>query len=195
LLATPRQARRAARNAATDASVFDQYACASPHTIFVERGGLAASPREFAALLAEEMAKAAIRIPKAPIDAGTAAKVEGARLRYEFTGELWRSRGTEWTVLFDDKVAAALAEPCYSRVVTVGAVDVIMAAAECAHSGIQTVGTALTGERKLAFATAASARGVERFPDLGRMTFFDSPWDGLVTMDRLVRWVTLGGPI
>jgi hypothetical protein len=35
---------------------------------------------------------------------------------------------------------------------------------------------------------------VERFPDLGRMTFFDSPWDGLFPMDRLVKWVTLGGP-
>jgi len=70
----------------------------------------------------------------------------------------------------------------------------VLAAAQFAHRGIQTVGTALTGARKLAFASAASARGVERFPDLGRMTYFDSPWDGLFPMDRLVRWITLGGP-
>ena len=189
-----RLARRAARNAATDASVFDQYACASPHTIFVERGGAAASPKEFAAMLAEEMAKAAIRIPKAPVDAGTAGKVESLRIRQEFTGDLWRSAGTEWTVLYDDSAGKGLAEPCYSRVISVRAIDDAMQAAGFAHPGIQTVGTALAGARKLEFASAASARGVERFPDLGRMTFFDSPWDGLFPMDRLVKWITLGGP-
>ena len=31
--------RKLAKQVATDCSVFDQYACASPHTIFVERGG------------------------------------------------------------------------------------------------------------------------------------------------------------
>lgn len=192
-IASPRLLRRTARQAATDSSVFDQYACASPHTIFVEKGG-AVSPREFAAALAAEMAKAAIRIPKGPVDAGTAAKVESLRIRYEFTGELWRSPGTEWTVLYDEDAGAGLAPPCYSRVITVRAIDDALAAAQFAHSGIQTVGTALTGARKLDFASAASARGVERFPDLGRMTFFDSPWDGLFPMDRLVKWVTLGGP-
>ncbi len=192
-LANPRLLRRAARQAATDASVFDQYACASPHTIFVEKGG-AASPREFAVALASEMAKALIRIPKGPVDSGTAAKVESLRMRYEFTGELWRSGGTEWTVLYDEVADKGLAEPCYSRVITVRAIDDILKAAQFAHKGIQTVGTALTGPRKLAFASAASARGVERFPDLGRMTFFDSPWDGIFPMDRLVKWVTLGGP-
>jgi len=188
-----RLVRRAARQAATDASVFDQYACASPHTIFVEKGG-AVTPREFAAALAAEMAKAVIRIPKGPVDAGTAAKVESQRIRYEFTGELWRSAGTEWTVLYDEDWRSGLADPCYSRVITVRAIDDAVAAAQFAHKGIQTVGTALNGARKLAFATAASARGVERFPDLGRMTYFDSPWDGLFPMDRLVKWITLGGP-
>ncbi|WP_217888824.1 acyl-CoA reductase, partial [Vibrio cholerae] len=39
--------RKLIRRAATDSSVFDQFACASPHTIFVEKGGLI-TPKEFA---------------------------------------------------------------------------------------------------------------------------------------------------
>ncbi len=193
-LATPRLVKRTARGAATDSSVFDQYACASPHTIFVERGGAECDPRGFAERLAEEMAKAAIRIPKAPIDSGTAAKVESARIRYELTGDVWRSSGTEWTVLYDELGVRGLAEPCYSRVITVRAIDDVLAAADFAHHGIQTVGLALDGPRRLEFARRAAAHGAERFPDLGRMTFFDSPWDGLFPMDRFVRWVSLGGP-
>ncbi len=195
MLATERQVKRLARHVSTDSSVFDQYACASPHTVFVEKGGVAASPHAFAKLLATEMARAAVRIPKGPVDAGTAAKVTSARMRYEFTGELWTSGGTEWTVLFDEDGARGLADPCYSRVITVRAIDDVMQAADFAHHGIQTVGLALSGARKLTFASRAAANGVERFPEPGRMTYFDSPWDGLFAMDRMVRWVSLGGPL
>jgi len=194
MLETERQVQRYTRRAATDASVFDQYACASPHTIFVESGGAAAGPREFSERLAAEMDKALIRIPKAPVDSDTAAQIESIRLRYELIGDLWKSANTDWTVLYDENSEAGLADPCYSRVITVRAIDDIMHAAEFAHSGIQTVGLALGGERKIRFSERAAQMGAERFPDVGRMTFFDTPWDGLFPMDRLVRWVTIGGP-
>ena len=47
-LSTPRQVKKMARKAATDVSVFDQYACASPHAIFIEEGAKAITPKEFA---------------------------------------------------------------------------------------------------------------------------------------------------
>ncbi len=193
-LAEERKVRRLARNAATDVSVFDQYACSSPHTIFVEKGGLAASPREFAMQLALEMERASIRIPKATPDAGTVSKIGSLRMKYEFTGELWNSLGTEWTVLYDEAGAVGLGEICYSRVVTVRAVDDILDVAKLAHPGIQTIGLALGGVRKFLFADVAAALGAERFPDIGRMTYFDIPWDGLYAMERMVRWVSMGGP-
>lgn len=186
--------RKIARRAATDVSVFDQYGCSSPHTIFVEKGGKT-SPREFAEILATEMMKAMIRIPKAPVDAGTAGKIASVRLRYEFEGDLWCSHGTEWTVLYDEDQQKGLAEPCYSRVITVRAVDDMMRTAEFVHQGIQTIGLGLDEPRKLEFAERATARGAERLPEIGRMTFFDTPWDGLFVLHRMVRWVTLGGPL
>ena len=109
--------RRFSRRAATDASVFDQYACASPHTIFVESGGDVASPREFAERLGEEMDKALVRIPKAPVDIETAAQIESFRVRYELIGDLWKSDGRGWPVLYDENSNAGLAAPCYSRVI------------------------------------------------------------------------------
>ena len=185
--------RRLARHVATDVSVFDQYACASPHTVFVEEGGPAFSPRDFAELLSDEMAKAAVRLPKAPEDLDTLAKINSVRLRQELMGDIWRSEGPDWTVLYDER-SQGLAEPCYSRVIAVRAVDNILDTARFAHNGIQTIGMALDGARRLKFVRQAAALGVERFPDVGRMTFFDSPWDGLFLMDRLVRWVSIGGP-
>jgi hypothetical protein len=60
---------------------------------------------------------------------------------------------------------------------------------------IQTIGLALDGPRRLPFAHAAAQRGADRFPEIGRMTHFETPWDGLFVLDRMVRWITLGGPL
>ena len=185
--------RKLIKRVATDCSVFDQYACASPHTIFVERGG-DLSPKEFAEILASEMERASIRLPKEQTDAGTAGNITSARMLYEFTADLWASKDTTWTVLFDEHGASGLVNPTYSRVITVRAIDDIMEAAEFAHNDIQTISLAMASERKIAFANRAALLGASRFPEIGRMTHFDSPWDGLMLMERLVRKVSLGGP-
>jgi hypothetical protein len=185
--------RKLVKRVSTDCSVFDQYACASPHTIFIERGG-DFSPKEFAEMLASEMQRASIRIPKDSTDAGTAGNIASARMLYEFTADLWTSKDTTWTVLYDEQGTDGLVKPTYSRVITVRAIDDIMMAADFAHGDIQTISLAMASDRKIAFANKAALLGASRFPEIGRMTHFDSPWDGLMLMERLVRKVSLGGP-
>jgi hypothetical protein len=181
------------RRVATDCSVFDQYACASPHTIFVERGG-ELSPKEFAENLAEHMEKAASRIPKEPADAGTAGNINSIRMLYEFTETLWTSDDTSWSVLFDEKGQDGLVNPTYSRVITVRAINDIYEAAAFASHDIQTIGLSLAPKRKYHFAEIASKNGACRFPDIGRMTHFDSPWDGMFLINRLIKFISLEGP-
>jgi hypothetical protein len=53
---------------------------------------------------------------------------------------------------------------------------------------------ALTGAKRLKLAESLANLGVDRFPDIGTMTHFESPWDGTITIERLIRWSTLGGP-
>ena len=74
------------------------------------------------------------------------------------------------------------------------AVDNIMDVTSLASKDIQTVGLSLTGHHRLEFAEKVTQKGVERLPDVGSMTEFDTPWDGMFVMDRFVRWSTLGGP-
>ena len=186
-----RSLKRIARRAATDASVFDQTACASPHTIFVERGGIV-SPKAFAERLSKEMDKASIRIPKEEVDDATLNAIDTARAVYEFVGNVWGDPGRNWTVLYDEELE--LAKPTYSRVITVRPVDDIMDVLPFANEDIQTIGLAAIGKHRLDFAEAATNRGVERCPDIGHMTDFESPWDGIIVMERLVRWCTMGGP-
>ena len=159
--------------------------------MFVEKGG-SISPKEFAKLLAEGMPQGIKRIPKDLPDEGTMLRINSQRVLYEFIGDVWHSDGYDWTILYDEE--CQLADPTYSRTVTVRAIDDVNDVLPLLNDGIQTIGLALHGAKRLDFAESATLNGVERCPDVGFMTSFESPWDGIIVMDRMVRWATLGGP-
>jgi hypothetical protein len=71
-------ARRLAAAVADDVAIYDQSGCLSPHCVLVERCGI--PPQDFAALLRDELARAALRIPPA---APPIADVAGVRMFVE----------------------------------------------------------------------------------------------------------------
>ena len=50
-------------------------------------------------------------------------------------------------------------------------------------------------KQAIEFAEAATQMGAVRFPQIGRMLNFEMPWDGIILIDRLVKWNTLAGPM
>ena len=50
-------------------------------------------------------------------------------------------------------------------------------------------------QQAIEYAEAATQKGAVRFPQIGRMLNFEMPWDGIVLIDRLVKWNTLLGPL
>ncbi|MBQ8945909.1 MAG: hypothetical protein IJ058_03755 [Lachnospiraceae bacterium] len=187
-----RKAQKLARRIAVDASVFDQTGCASAHNIFVEKGA-GISPLDFAGLLGEGMRRVAAQIPKDAMTPEEFAAVHSARGLYDFKGRVFGDDDSVWTVLYDD--AAELSSPIYSRVVFVHPVEKLDDALQFITDDIQTIGLSATGAKAEDFATAAAERGAVRFPVCGKMLNFESPWDGMFIMERMVKWITLGGPM
>jgi hypothetical protein len=98
-----------------------------------------------------------------------------------------------WTILYSE--GNELNSPVYSRVLMVHPVDEINDALVNIREYIQTIGLAAPQEKAIDFATKATAAGVARCPQIGRMLNFEMPWDGVFLIDRLVKWNTLGGPL
>ncbi len=186
------KAKKLARKIAVDASVFDQTGCASTHNVFVEEEGRI-SPAEFAAFLSEGMSTVARQIPKDTMTVEEYASVHSVRGIYDFKGTAYGDPDSVWTVLYSD--TSELSQPIYSRVVFVHPIASIDDALEFASEDIQTIGLAATGAKAAEFATKAAQKGVMRFPACGKMLNFESPWDGMFIMERLVKWNTLGGPL
>jgi hypothetical protein len=182
------RASRVARSVAVDCSVFDQEACASAHTVFVEKGG-AVSPEEFARLLATQMERTLVRIPHAGLNGATAGNVKSARIQHLVDGKVHAPYGLEWSVLYRDELERP--PPVYGRTVFVRPVDDLGQVAPLVDRDTQVVGLALPGRRRIEVAEKFALAGVDRVTDVGAMAEFTVPWDGVFLPDRLVRWISL----
>lgn len=186
MLAREADARKVAALLARDTVALGQRGCNSPHTVFVEQGG-DVSPSAFAKLLGEELSRAT-RWSETDVAPQEAFQVLGLRAEYDIRGEAWYGDGVRWSVLYSDD-DRGLADPCYGRTLFVRPVhDVFDVTAVCSVN-TQTAGLALR-ERRLKLADALTARGIERCPEVGMMSLYDAPWDGMYPMDRMVRWVS-----
>ena len=192
MLPDEQAAKKLARRVSIDVSVFDQTGCASAHNLFVEKGG-AVSPEKFCEILNESMAKTEIQIPKPTMSPEQVSSIHSIRGVYDFCGTAIGSETMSYSILMDDH--DELHKPVYSRVLFVHAVDSIMQSIKHITEDIQTIGIEATQEQAIEYAEAATQMGAVRFPQIGRMLNFEIPWDGIVLIDRLVKWNTLLGPL
>lgn len=185
-LSGPTEGRKTATLVARDTVALGQRGCNSPHTVFVERGG-SLTPDAFAALLSEELDRAAQQAT-ADVAAQEAFEILGLRAEYDMRGQAWYSEGVRWSVFYSEE-DRGLAVPCYGRTLFVRPVEDVFEVAQLCSVNTQTAGLAL-GDRRLKLAEALTARGVERCPEVGQMSLYDAPWDGMYPIDRMVRWVS-----
>jgi len=176
---------RIARRLALDISVFEQRACASPHTVFLETE----DDRRIESFV-HELDKALRRtlslIPKVEPAGIEASAILNLRAQYDMMWRAKYSRGTEYTILCDDKFQ--LGPPIGNRVVFVRKAVPLERVAELVTPKVQTVGIIAEPERFGQLCNLLGQRGVSRFANFGTMTHFELPWDGKMLVQRLVRW-------
>lgn len=178
-----------AKRIALDVCTFDQFACSSPHTIFVEEGS-EVSLEQFAHSLADALAFVGKKfIKKEPPSAKKQMDILTMRAKYAMVGQIIASSDTEWTVIMTDE--PGLSPACGSRVVFVKSVPRLEDVAPFVSRRVQTLGMAVTSETRDRLIDPLTLHGIDRCVPFGTMTFFDSPWDGIYVVDRLVRWVNV----
>lgn len=187
------------KNASIDFSIWDQFACTSPHVIFAEKGG-DVSVKEFSKKLAIQMELLEDVLPNKSIDNENAPAIVAARIENEFDGITYCKESTAWSVLYNEDVIE-LPKPLFSRVVRVIAVEDISKIYSLIDKYIQTMAIAMEGDKRKEFINECTYRGVERCVPVGLMHTMlpGSPWDGFFNCDRLVRWVScfdeVSGPV
>ncbi|MBI4573398.1 MAG: acyl-CoA reductase [candidate division NC10 bacterium] len=189
-----------AERVAHDVSLFDQQGCVSPHVVYVERGG-AIPPEAFAERLGEAMAVFERRMPRGRLTTEEGAAIRQARAEAEFS-ELRGDRdrlfaspaGTAWTVIYE--VDPAFVSSCLNRVVRVkGLADLgdLPDLLRPVSRHLQTVGVALSPERRNRLADLLAPLGVCRVCPVGEMPHPPLHWhhDGGFSLLPLLKWTAI----
>lgn len=173
-----------------DVAIFNQMACSSPHVFYFEKNKY--SLKEISETIKSYFEK----LPDKYIDQitpqGTAGKIINSRAIYllEDNKDILKSDDISWTILIDH--STSLEEPIQGKCVFIKEIDNIEDVLYLITRKIQAMSVCvLDPEKRKGFARKATYKGVDRIVVPGKMHDFDSPWDGILTLNRLVRWVIL----
>jgi len=178
------------RRIARDVWQFDQQACSSPQTLFLERGS-GCEPEEFvtdlrSAFQAENHSHPRTEIE--PFRASAICQSRAAWLLASAENRAWFPHSPDWTILLG--TGGDIPTPTQGRTLTVLLVDDLLEAVSRFDGAVQTLGLGVNDPRKDdALAQMAGRHGVDRVVRLGQMHVFGSPWDGVDLVRPMVRMV------
>ncbi|MBU5441008.1 acyl-CoA reductase [Paenibacillus sp. MSJ-34] len=169
---------------AQDIVLFNQLACTSPHAVFVKNGHM-----EFAVKgLERAMCKIAQRSYFEPLDTGEASKVLHYRTAARLRGEkIVCSEGTEWTLHLYDRLEPVKGHGM--KIISLIPYEREEDIVPFLPDSIQTISHKLPSAELKNLVFASRFSGVSRFVHIGESHQYDIPWDGMLVLDRLVRWI------
>lgn len=172
-----------------DINAFDQRACSSPQTIFFERNENH-SLKDVGRMFAKHLTALP---PKTALDAYTTLSIMNARAEWALRKDrdvLSSEDGANWTVCMDREVS--LKEAVQSRTLFLTEVGSWKEIIPLVTHKVQTIGIAFHDPSDaLSFSEQATLAGAVRCVRPGLMNAHESPWDGKLLLNELVRWVTI----
>jgi hypothetical protein len=182
--------RHALHELARDVVLFEQRACSSPQILYIE--GNPERLQDFLPLLDEltaEFTALGRRFPKQTIAETTTANIVRARAEYGLRPDaiVCASHDMSFTILLD-RISTEV-EALQDRTLFVKIVSDVAQIVPFLNPKIQSVGLGIADQlKRVEFTEQAVLRGVARCVPLGKMNLYETPWDGMKPISRLVRW-------
>ena len=88
-----------------------------------------------------------------------------------------------WTILVD-KNSRNIYEPIYGRTIYASEINDINDIKYILPKNIQTIGISIPQDRRDSFIYDAANLGGLRFPQIGQMSLYENPWDGIFPMNE-----------
>jgi len=178
------------RRLARDVWQFEQQACSSPQTLFLERGN-GYDPAEFVEDLKITFQEENRLHPRREIEPSLTSAICRARASWlldDVANRAFFPQSPDWTILMGKGVD--IPEPTQGRTLSVLETDDLLEVISRFDGSVQTLGLGIKdAAREEALAEAAGRRGVDRIVRLGQMHVFGSPWDGTDLVRPMVRLV------
>ncbi|ABD42800.1 acyl protein synthase/acyl-CoA reductase RfbN [Methanospirillum hungatei JF-1] len=173
-----------------DIAVFNQMACSSPHVVFMEKNKYPIMT--IASWIQDTFKDLPETLRNQEISTGHSSKIINTRTRYLLSDEknCIAPSDLSWTILIDQEIC--LEEPIQGKCIFIKEINSINDVIPLVNHKIQAISVGiLNQEKREVFARDITSQGVDRIVNPGTMHDFTQPWDGIMTLNRLVRWVIL----
>ncbi len=178
------------RRMTRDVWQFEQQACSSPQTLFLEHGD-GCDAAEFVEDLKAAFQEENRVHPRLEIEPALTSAICQARASWLLDDVANRAcfpQSTDWTIL--QGKGTDIPEPTQGRTLSVLVADDLLEVISKFDGTVQTLGLAVKDSRREEIlAEAAGRHGVDRVVRLGQMHVFGSPWDGTDLVRPMVRMV------
>jgi hypothetical protein len=178
------------RRIARDVWQFEQRACSSPQTLFLERRA-GYDPGEFVEDLGRAFQEENRLHPRRQTHPALTSAICLARASWlldDAANQALFPESPDWSILLGTGVK--IPKPTQGRTLSVLLVDDLLDVISRLDGTVQTLGLGVKdAQREETLAQAAGRRGVDRVVKLGSMHTFSSPWDGADLIRPMVRFV------
>lgn len=176
---------------ATDIVLFNQTACSSPQVLFFEPSKY--SLTDIGHMLKNCFVNVPPKLLHQPLPISTIAKIITARAQFalDLHKDVIAPTDTSWTILVSN--TCSLEEPIHGKTIFIKPVkNILTAIPPLITHKIQAISLGIANPKtRDTFIKQVTYRGVDRIVTPGHIHEFDLPWDGILLLNRLIRWTSV----
>ena len=181
---------KAVENTVKDIAIFNQMACSSPQVLFFEKSQY--SLENIGLKIKGYFGRLPPLLLHQNADAAILANIINMRSIYLLSNNkgIIAPADLSWTILMDTNLR--LEEPAYGKCIFIKEIESINETLDLITRKVQAIALCIHDDQKRQkFAKEATYRGVDRIVFPGAIHDYDQPWDGILPMNRLVRWIII----
>ena len=182
--------KKLSKNLSDDVFTFNQTGCNSPHNLIVESGSNF-DLEDIAKKIAHEFNSRSRNKSyfSDPID-----KYNILEKKFIFQSEkerkVFSGNKNEWNIFVDNSNNIKIEDPIYCRSIFLTKAKNLNKLGNSLPSNTQSLGLFVSEKRKKEIIKIFSNYGIDRFPDIGKMSLYENPWDGYLPLQQMVKWIS-----
>ena len=169
---------------------FNQLGCNSPHNLIIENGSNF-SLNEIAIAIGKEFEKRKLN-RKFITDPLISFNILAKKFAYQIdkSKNVLFSVSNDWNIFVNRASKIKIEDPLFGKSLFISKVSDIKTLFNALPINTQSIGLLCKANDKVNLMKFFADAGVDRFPDLGKMSLYQNPWDGYLPLHDTVKWVS-----
>ena len=169
---------------------FNQMGCNSPHNLIIENGSNF-SLNEIAVAIGKEFKKRKLNrkfINDPLINFNILAK----KFIYQIdkSKKILFSTSNDWNIFINEASKIKIEDPLFGKSLFISKVKNTKTLFNILPINTQSIGLLCKPNDKINLMRLLADAGVDRFPNLGKMSLYQNPWDGYLPLHDMVKWIS-----